>query len=83
MRIGAGLSLSGSFARFDRWAALGLETWRSLQGDVELLIEDHASDPVRLAATVRDVASRSDLLLGPYWTRMTRAAARAFAMRAA
>lgn len=42
-----------------------------------MLVEDDGSDPSRLAAVVGDVASRCDLLLGPYSTRLLRAAARA------
>src|SRR5260370_36559173 len=43
-RIGACLSMSGRFAPFGRQAALGLETWRSLTGDVELVLDDDRSD---------------------------------------
>ena len=44
LRVGACLSLSGKFAQFGRQAALGLEAWRSLDGDAELVIEDDESD---------------------------------------
>ena len=75
LRIGACLSLSGRFARFGKQAALGLETWRSLTGDVDLLIHDDRSDPDGLTAALPGVAARCDLLLGPYTTVLTRAAA--------
>jgi Periplasmic binding protein len=79
LRIGACLSLSGRFARFGRQAALGLETWRSLTGDVDLYIDDDRSDPGALTAALPGVATRCDLLLGPYSTILTRAAAAAAA----
>ena len=75
LRLGACLSLSGRFARFGRQAALGLETWQSLTGDVDLLIDDDRSDPDALTAALPGLAARSDLLLGPYSTVLTRAAA--------
>jgi len=74
LRVGACVSLSGRFARFGRQAALGLETWRSLAGDFELIIEDDRSDRDTLAALLPDVAARCDLLLGPYSTVLTRVA---------
>lgn len=72
--MGACLSLSGRFARFGRQAASGLETWRSLIGAVELIIEDDGSDRQKLWTVLPDVASRCDLLLGPYSTMLMRAA---------
>lgn len=42
-------------------------------------MEDDGSDPARLAASIRSVAARCDLLLGPYSTRLMRAAALAVA----
>lgn len=75
LRVGACVSLSGRFARFGRQAALGLETWRSLAGDFELIIDDDRSDRDTLAALLPDVAARCDLLLGPYSTVLTRVAA--------
>ena len=74
LRVGACLSLSGKFARFGRQAAAGLETWRSLTGAADLIIEDDGSDRERLATVLPDVASRCDLLLGPYSTVLMRAA---------
>ncbi len=44
LRIGACLSLSGRFAQFGRQAAQGLETWCSLHGAAEILVEDDCSD---------------------------------------
>jgi ABC-type branched-subunit amino acid transport system substrate-binding protein len=72
--MGACLSLSGRFARFGRQAAAGLETWRSLTGGADLIIEDDGSDRRQLEAVLPDVASRCDLLLGPYSTVLMRAA---------
>ena len=76
LRVGACLSLSGKFARFGRQAALGLEVWRSLDGDAELVIEDDESDRRTLEAALPDVAAKCDLLLGPYSTILMRAAGR-------
>ena len=76
LRIGACLSLTGKFGRFGRQAAAGLEAWRSLSGEVELVIEDDRSDRHELAAVLPGVAARCDLLLGPYSTVLMRAAGR-------
>jgi hypothetical protein len=76
LRIGACLSLSGRFAQFGRQAALGLETWRSLDGAADILIEDDHSDPRTLETVLPGVAARCDLLLGPYSTQLMRAAGR-------
>jgi len=76
LRIGACLSLSGRFAQFGRQAALGLETWRSLDGRAEVLIEDDCSDRRTLEAVLPVVAARCDILLGPYSTQLMRAAGR-------
>jgi hypothetical protein len=78
VRVGALLSLTGRFARFGRQAAAGLEAWRRLSG-AELAIEDDGSDPARVAAGIAELAARCDVLLGPYSTRLTRAAALALA----
>jgi hypothetical protein len=74
LRLGACLSLSGRFARFGGQAAWGLETWRSLTGDVDLVIEDDRSEPGVLSAALDDVSTRCDLLLGPYSTLLMRTA---------
>src|SRR5215831_16693839 len=79
LRVGACLSLTGRYARFGTQAAAGLAAWRALDGDAELVVEDDGSDPARLAASIGGVAARCDLLLGPYSTRLARAAARALA----
>jgi ABC-type branched-subunit amino acid transport system substrate-binding protein len=76
LRVGACLSLSGRFAQFGRQAALGLEAWRSLDGNAELLIEDDRSDRHVLEAALPGVAARCDVLLGPYSTVLARAAGR-------
>jgi len=76
LRIGACLSLSGKFARFGRQAALGLETWRLLDGAAELVIEDDASDRRTLELALPGVAARCDILLGPYSTVLMHAAVR-------
>ncbi|MGH4016891.1 MAG: hypothetical protein ACRDSL_23775 [Pseudonocardiaceae bacterium] len=57
-------------------AARGLEAWRVLDGDAELVIEDDGSDAARVAACLRAVAGRCDVLLGPYSTQLMRAASR-------
>jgi Periplasmic binding protein len=74
LRLGACLSLSGAYARFGAQAARGLEAWRSLGSDVDVVVEDDGSDPVRLARGIRNLAPRCDLILGPYSTRLVRAA---------
>lgn len=74
LRVGACLSLSGRFAQFGRQAARGLEAWRSLDGNAELLIEDDRSDKRSLEAALPGVAARCDVLLGPYSTVLARAA---------
>jgi Periplasmic binding protein len=74
LRIGACLSLSGKFAQFGRQAAQGLETWRSLDGTAEILVEDDRSDRQTLEAVLPGVAARCDILLGPYSTQLMRAA---------
>ena len=76
LRIGACLSLSGRFAQFGRQAAQGLETWRSLDGAAEILVEDDCSDRRTLEAVLPGVAARCDILLGPYSTQLMRAAGR-------
>lgn len=79
--MGACLSLSGRFERFGRQAAAGLETWRSLTGAADLIIEDDGSDRRQLQAVLPEVASRCDLLLGPYSTVLMRAAGQLAAER--
>jgi ABC-type branched-subunit amino acid transport system substrate-binding protein len=76
LRIGACLSLSGKFAQFGRQAARGLETWRSLDGHADVLIEDDRSDRRTLEAVLPGVAARCDILLGPYSTQLMRSAGR-------
>jgi hypothetical protein len=74
LRVGACLSLSGRFSRFGRQAARGLETWRSLDGTADLVIEDDGSDTRTLRRVLPDLARRSDLLLGPYSTLLMKTA---------
>jgi ABC-type branched-subunit amino acid transport system substrate-binding protein len=74
LRIGACLSLSGRFAQFGQQAARGLETWRSLTDAADLVIEDDRSDKDTLRSVLPGIASRCDLLLGPYSTVLMRAA---------
>jgi len=76
LRIGACLSLSGRFAQFGRQAAQGLETWRSLDGAADIIIQDDHSDPRTLETVLPGLAARCDLLLGPYSTQLMRAAGR-------
>jgi hypothetical protein len=53
--------------------------WRDLGANVELVIEDDASDPARMGALLPVIASGCDLLLGPYSTQLMRAAAQVLA----
>jgi len=76
LRIGACLSLSGRFAQFGRQAARGLEVWRSLDGNADVLVEDDHSDRRTLEAVLPGVTARCDILLGPYSTQLMRAAGR-------
>ncbi len=76
LRIGVCLSLSGRFARFGRQAAQGLEAWRSLDGAVDIRVEDDRSDLRTLEAVLPGLAARCDLLLGPYSTQLMRVAGR-------
>ncbi len=76
LRIGACLSLSGRFAQFGRQAAQGLETWCSLDGAAEILVEDDCSDRRTLEMVLPSVAARCDILLGPYSTQLMRVASR-------
>lgn len=75
MRVGACLSLSGQYARFGCQAARALEVWRTLDGHVDLVIEDDQSDPQTLRRILPHVADGSDVLLSPYSTQLVRAAA--------
>src|SRR6516165_9376339 len=76
LRIGACLSLSGRFAQFGRQAAQGLETWRSLDGTADIVVEDDCSDRQTLESVLPGIAARCDILLGPYSTQLMRAAGR-------
>src|SRR5262249_52096938 len=76
LRVGACLSLTGRYRLFGTQAAHGLEVWRGLDGQARLMVEDDGSDPVRLSDCIAGMAPRCDLLLGPYSTELTRAAAR-------
>ena len=75
LRLGACLSLTGRYSRFGLQAARALEVWRGLDGEAELIVEDDCSDPMRLTERLAGLAHRCDLLLGPYSTQLTRAAA--------
>jgi hypothetical protein len=75
IRVGACLSLSGRYARFGSQAARALDVWRSLDGHVDLVIEDDQSDPRVLNHILPRVADGSDVLLSPYSTQLVRAAA--------
>jgi hypothetical protein len=76
LRAGACLSLSGEYARFGRQAARALEIWRSMDGAADLVLEDDGSSPRTLGDVLPRVAARCDVLLGPYSTRLARAAGR-------
>lgn len=58
---------------------MGLNAWRSLAKDVELMVEDDGGDPGRLGACIRQLARSCDLLLGPYSTQLMWAAGPAVA----
>jgi hypothetical protein len=75
IRVGVCLSLSGRYARFGCQAARALEVWRTLDGHVDLVIEDDQSDPLALRQVLPYVADRSDVLLSPYSTHLVKAAA--------
>jgi len=75
IRLGACLSLSGRYARFGTQAARALDVWRSLDGRVDLVIEDDRSDPQTLGPALCRVAAGVDVLLSPYSTQLVRAAA--------
>jgi ABC-type branched-subunit amino acid transport system substrate-binding protein len=77
LRLGAVLSLSGRFARFGMQAAHGLECWSELTDGAELIIDDDRGDPATVRRQLDALSSRCDLLLGPYSTVLTRAAAQA------
>jgi ABC-type branched-subunit amino acid transport system substrate-binding protein len=47
-----------------------------LDGAVDLVIEDDHSDPETLEAAIKSVATRCDVLLGPYSTQLVRRAGR-------
>jgi hypothetical protein len=68
------LSLSGKFARFGRQAAQALDVWQRLDGAIELTVQDDDSHPRTLQRELPHLASRVDVLLGPYSTRLVRAA---------
>jgi ABC-type branched-subunit amino acid transport system substrate-binding protein len=76
LRIGACLSLTGRYSRCGGQAAAGLQAWRVLDGDTELVVMDDGSDPARVESCLRAVAGRCDLLLGPYSTQLMRVASR-------
>ena len=75
LRVGACLSLTGRYSMFGTQAANGLQVWRELAGEAEVTVEDDASDPARLGDCLARMASRCDLLLGPYSTGLMRAVA--------
>src|SRR4051812_23054784 len=74
LRVGACLSLSGRHARFGRQARLGLELWRSWDETTELIVADDRSDPGTVEDVLRSLATRCDVLLGPYSTHLMRRA---------
>jgi ABC-type branched-subunit amino acid transport system substrate-binding protein len=76
MRLGACLSLTGRYARFGTQAHRALQVWSLAEPDVELVVLDDASSPDRVAPTLRELSPSCDLLLGPYSTRLMRAANR-------
>jgi Periplasmic binding protein len=73
--VGAVLSVTGRFARFGKQAADGLQMWGATTG-VPVEILDDQGDPERVGPALAELARRCDVLLGPYSTALTRAAAR-------
>lgn len=73
--IGAALSLSGRYAPFGSAIADGLRAWQDLEPGARLVIEDDAGHEDGLARAFHRLEGRCDLLLGPYSTRLMRAAA--------
>ncbi|MDF5752876.1 hypothetical protein [Spongiactinospora sp. TRM90649] len=76
VRVGVCLSLSGRYAGFGRQAGEALAAWSSLDPSVELVVEDDRGEARILEALLPNVLARCDLVLGPYATGLTRAAAR-------
>jgi ABC-type branched-subunit amino acid transport system substrate-binding protein len=75
LRLGACLSLTGSFAYFGNQAALALRTWQEdVEYEVRLIVEDDHSEPRLVAGALERLASGSDILLGPYSSTLMRAA---------
>lgn len=86
--IGAILPLSGRFAVFGQkalqgiQAALGFQTPYPVPGGAEeysLIVKDSGTDPIQAAQAVRDLAETEQVLaiIGPIFSRTTRAAAEA------
>jgi hypothetical protein len=50
--------------------------WAALDGGADVVVEDDQSDPEAVGSALTSVASRSDVLLGPYSTQLMRAAGR-------
>ena len=76
IRLGVCLSLTGRFARFGRQAATALQVWQDMDGSVDLAIEDDESDPRTVEQLFPQIGKRSDIMLGPYATNLTRAASK-------
>ena len=74
LRVGACLSLSGSYSRFGRQAAAALEIWRNFDGSAELIVADDESDPRILRSALPRIMDTCDVILGPYSTQLTRIA---------
>jgi ABC-type branched-subunit amino acid transport system substrate-binding protein len=76
LRVGACLSLSGRYSRFGRQVKAALELWRDFDGSAELVLEDDASDLHTLKSALPRIIKNCDVILGPYSTQLTRAAAK-------
>lgn len=81
LKLGAALSLRGSYGRFGTAAALGLKAWASTRPEVTIAVEDDESDPRLVRPALRRLWQSCDLLLGPYSTQLMREAG-AFASEA-
>ncbi len=76
LRIGAALALTGRDAPMAVQAAAGMRAFARARG-ADLEIVDHMSEAGEAARAVAALARRCDLLLGPYGSGATRAAAAA------
>ena len=80
LRAGAALPLTGRYGALAAQSARGLRAWASDSG-ARLTIEDCGEDPAEAARRAEALASRVDVLFGPYGSGAMRTVAVAFAGR--